>query len=100
MSPNLGTSEEVPVGKDSDECARAAAGRGDGPGGEGRFGDRGCGDDLGLELPADETDLAAVSQEGSRGAPTPECGPAIESRDRARHAPPRAGAHPEEVRRG
>src|SRR2546423_10267399 len=99
MSPNLGTSEEVQVGKDSDECTRAAAGRGDGARGEGGSGDRGCGDHVGIELPADKAGVATVSAQGSPGAPTPQCRPAIESSDRAGSPPPRAGADPEEVRR-
>src|SRR3954447_21390961 len=97
MSPNLEASEEVLVGKDSDECAGAATGRGDGPRGERRFGDRGCGDDLGLELSTDEAGLAAVSSEGSGGTATRERGPALESRDRAAPPPTRAAAGAGEV---
>jgi hypothetical protein len=86
--PYTGTSRGGPVEEDSDEREGTSAGRGIGAGEEQDASVDRCGEDTGVELPADEETLEAVSRGRSEGSAAPQCGKRFSNR-----------AKPEEFRR-
>jgi len=74
MSPYTLTSREGPVEEDSDEHEGTSARRGIGTGEEQDASVDRCGEDIGVELPADKETLEAVSRGRSEGSAAPQCG--------------------------
>jgi hypothetical protein len=95
--PYTVTSRGGPVEEDSDEHERTSARRGIGKGEEqDAWVDR-CGEDIGVELPADEETLEAVSRGRSEGSAAPQCGKRFEPREAGRVPAEGSAADPEEV---
>src|SRR6266851_9982002 len=95
--PYTVTSRGGPVEEDSDEHEGTSARRGIGKGEEqDAWVDR-CGEDIGVELPADEETLEAVSRGRSEGSAAPQCGKRFEPREAGRVPAEGSAADPEEV---
>src|SRR6266478_5719104 len=95
--PYTVTSRGGPVEEDSDEHGGTSARRGLGAGEEqGASVDR-CGKDTGVELPADEETLEAVSRGRSEGSAAPQCGKRFEPCEAGRVPAEGCAADPEEV---
>src|SRR5438046_9307218 len=95
--PYTVTSRGGPVEEDSDEHGGTSARRGLGAGEEqGASVDR-CGKDTGVELPADEETVQAVSRGRSEGSAAPQCGDRFEPGEAGRASADGAAAHPADV---
>jgi hypothetical protein len=79
--PYTETSRGDPVEEDSDEHEGTSARRGIGAGEEQDASVDRCGKDTGVELPADEETLEAVSKGRSEGSAAPQCGKRFEPRE-------------------
>src|SRR5260370_29223784 len=95
--PYTVTSRGGPVEEDSDEHEGTSARRGIGKGEEQDAWVERCGEDIGVELPADEETLEAVSRGRSEGSAAPQCGKRFESREAGRVPAEGSAADPEEV---
>src|SRR5690348_17228103 len=95
--PYTVTSRGGPVEEDSDEHEGTSAGRGNGAGEEQDAAVDRCGKDTGVELPADEETLEAVSKGRSEGSAAPQCGKRFEPREAGRVPAEGSAADPEEV---
>src|SRR5258708_38201736 len=95
--PYTVTSRGGPVEEDSDEHAGTTARRGIGAGEEQDASVDRCGKDTGVELPADEEALEAVSRGRSEGSAAPQCGKRVEPREAGRVPAEGFAADPEEV---
>src|SRR6266550_2616440 len=82
--PYTVTSRGGPVEEDSDEHEGTSARRGIGAGEEQDASVDRCGKDTGVELPADEETLEAVSRGRSEGSAAPQCGKRFEPREAGR----------------
>src|SRR6266478_2691967 len=83
--PYTVTSRGGPVEEDSDEHEGTSAGRGNGAGEEQDAAVDRCGKDTGVELPADEETLEAVSRGRSEGSAAPQCGKRVEPCEDGKH---------------
>src|SRR6266481_8203466 len=95
--PYTVTSRGGPVEEDSDEHEGTSAGRGNGAGEEQDAAVDRCGKDTGVELPADEETLEAVSRGRSEGSAAPQCGKRFEPCEAGRVPAEGSAADPEEV---
>src|SRR5713101_5125055 len=95
--PYTVTSRGGPVEEDSDEHEGTSAGRGNGAGEEQDPAVDRCGKDTGVELPADEETLEAVSRGRSEGSAAPQCGKRFEPCEAGRVPAEGCAADPEEV---
>src|SRR5229473_718832 len=95
--PYTVTSRGGPVEEDSDEHEGTSAGRGNGAGEEQDAAVDRCGKDTGVELPADEETLEAVSRGRSEGSAAPQCGKRFEPCEAGRVPAEGCAADPEEV---
>jgi hypothetical protein len=95
--PYTVTSRGGPVEEDSDEHEGTSAGRGDGTSEEQGSSAYRCGEDVGVELPADEETLEAISRRRSPGTAAPQCGERFEPCQAGEVPAEGAAVDPEEV---
>src|SRR5208283_3780566 len=91
------TSRGGPVEEDSDEHEGTSARRGIGTGKESDTSTDRCGEDTGVELPADEETLETISRRRSERSAAPQCGERIEQREDGSVPAKDFAADPDEV---